>query len=428
MNYELLKKENNKVTISMKASVEDFNAAVKSAYTKERKRFNIPGFRKGKAPKSIIEKQYGEGVFYEEAINILLNEHYPKAIDELKLDVVDRPDVDIKEINMETGVELEAIVEVKPEFELDNYKGIEVEKVENPVTDEQLEEELKRVQDQNGRVITIEEGKVENGDTANINYAGFLGEEQFEGGTAEGHDLTIGSGQFIPGFEEELVGAEVGADVDVNVTFPEDYQAENLAGQPVVFKVKVNSISRKELPELDDEFAKDVSEFDTLDEYKADLKRIMVEQAENADKAAQRDKVIEAVSGLVDIEIPQGMIDMETDHMLRDFQMQLQYSGLQLDKYFELTGTTVEQLRAQMADDALTRVKTNLVIEKVKELENIEATEEDLNAEMEKYAEAQKQDIEQIKKMFEADNFEYIKNTIAIRKTVDFLVDNAKLK
>jgi len=428
MNYELLKKENNKVTISMKVDAEGFNAAVKSAYTKERKRFNIPGFRKGKAPKSIIEKQYGEGVFYEEAINILLNEHYPKAIEELNLDVVDRPDVDIKEINEETGVELEAIVEVKPEFELDNYKGIEVDKVENPVTDEQLEEELKKVQDQNGRVITVEEGKVQEGDTANINYAGFLGEEQFEGGTAEGHDLTIGSGQFIPGFEEELVGAEVGADVEVNITFPEDYHAENLAGQAVVFKVKVNSISRKELPELDDEFAKDVSEFDTLDEYKADLKKIMVEQAENADKAAQRDKVIEAVSSLVDVEIPQGMIEMETDHMLRDFQMQLQYSGLQLDKYFELTGTTVEQLRAQMSDDALTRVKTNLVIEKVKELEKVEATEEDLNAEIEKYAEMQKQDVESVKKMFEADNFEYIKNTIAIRKTVDFLVDNAKLK
>jgi len=401
---------------------------VKDAYMNERKRFNIPGFRKGKAPKSIIEKQYGVGVFYEEAVNLLLNEHYPKAIDELNIDVVDRPDVDIKEINPETGVVLEAIVDVKPEITLDNYKGIEVEKIENPVTDEQVQEELERIQDQNGRVTTLEEGKVEEKDIANINYAGFLGEEQFEGGTADGHDLTIGAGQFIPGFEEALIGAEVGADVDVNVTFPEEYHAEHLAGQPVVFKVKVNSIQRKELPALDDEFASDVSEFDTLEEYKADLKRIMVEQAENADKAAQRDKVIEAVSELVDVEIPQGMINAETDQMLRDFQMQLQYQGLQLDKYFEITGSTEADLRGQMSADALTRVKTNLVIEKVKELEAIEATEEELNEEFEKYAEMQKSDVESIKKMFEADNFEYIKNTIAIRKTVDFLVDNAKLK
>jgi trigger factor len=428
MNYELLKKEDNKVTIGMTIDADGFNKAVKDAYMNERKRFNIPGFRKGKAPKSIIEKQYGVGVFYEEAVNLLLNEHYPKAIDELNIDVVDRPDVDIKEINPETGVVLEAIVDVKPEITLDNYKGIEVEKIENPVTDEQVQEELERIQDQNGRVTTLEEGKVEDKDIANINYAGFLGEEQFEGGTADGHDLTIGSGQFIPGFEEALIGAEVGADVDVNVTFPEEYHAEHLAGQPVVFKVKVNSIQRKELPALDDEFASDVSEFDTLEEYKADLKRIMVEQAENADKAAQRDKVIEAVSELVDVEIPQGMINAETDQMLRDFQMQLQYQGLQLDKYFEITGSTEADLRGQMSADALTRVKTNLVIEKVKELEAIEATEEELNEEFEKYAEMQKSDVETIKKMFEADNFEYIKNTIAIRKTVDFLVDNAKLK
>lgn len=427
MNYELLKKEDNKVTISMKVDADGFKAAVKDAYMKERKRFNIPGFRKGKAPKKIIESQYGEGVFYEEAINILLNEHYPKAIDELKLDVVDRPDVDIKEMN-EEGVVLEAVVEVKPEITVEGYKGIEVEKIENPVTDEQVQEELERVQDQNGRVVALEEGQVQDKDVANINYAGFLGEEQFEGGTAEGHDLTIGSGQFIPGFEEALIGAKVGDEVDVNVTFPEDYQAENLAGQAVVFKVKVNSISRKELPELDDEFAKDVSEFDTLEEYKADLKRIMTEQAENADKAAQRDKVIEAVAELVEVEIPNGMIDSEVDHMLRDFDMQLQYQGLNLDKYFELTGSKVEDLKGQMTEDAKVRVKTNLVIEKVTELENIEASEEDLNEEFEKYAEAQGRDIEEIKKMFEVDNFEYIKNTIAVRKTIDFLVDNATLK
>jgi trigger factor len=428
MNYELLKKENNKVTVSMTVDAEGFKTAVKAAYMKERGRFNIPGFRKGKAPKRVIETQYGEGVFFEEAINILLNEHYPKAIDELKLDVVDRPDVDIKDINVETGVVLEATVDVKPEIVVENYKGIEVEKIENPVSDEAVEEELKKVQDQNGRLLTLEEGKIQDKDVANINYAGFLGEEQFEGGTADGHDLTIGSGQFIPGFEEQLIGANVGDDVEVNVSFPEEYHAENLAGQAVVFKVKVNSISRKELPELDDEFAKDVSEFDTLDEYKADLKRIMVEQASNADKAAQRDKVIEAIAQTVEVEIPEGMINQEVDHMLRDFGMQLQYQGLQLEQYYQLTNSSEADLRSQMAEDASMRVKTNLVIEKVQELEAIEASEEDLNAEFEKYAEMQKTDVDAIKKMFEQDNFEYIKNTIAVRKTVDFLVENATLK
>lgn len=428
MKYELLKKEGTKVTISMSVDTEGFNKAVKEAYLKERKRFNIQGFRKGKAPKRMIEAQYGEGVFYEEAINILLNANYPTAVEELGLKVVDRPDVDVKEIGGENGLVLEAIVDVEPEFEMENYKGVEVEKIENPVTDEQVEEELAKVQDQNGRVITVEEGTVENNDVVNINYAGFLGEEQFEGGTAEGHDLTIGSGQFIPGFEEALLGAAVGADVDVNVTFPEEYQAEHLAGQAVVFKVKVNSISRKELPELDDEFAKDVSEFDTFEEYKADLRKTMEEQAANADKAALRDKVIEAVAELVDFDIPQGMVDTETNGMLREFGMQLQYSGLQLDKYYEITGTTEADLREQMAEDAKTRVKTNLVLNKVMETEKVEATEEDLNAEFEKYAEMQKSDVDTIKKMFEADNFEYIKNTIAIRKTVDFLVENAKLK
>jgi len=428
MNYEVLKKENNKVTLNMTVDADGFKAAVKDAYMRERGKFNIPGFRKGKAPKRVIETQYGTGVFYEEAINILLNQHYPKAIEELKLDVVDRPDVDIKEINEETGVVLEASVDVKPEVTIEGYKGIEVEKIENLVSDHDVEEELKRIQDQNGRVVTLDEGEIVDGDIATIDYKGFLGEEQFEGGTAEGHELTIGSGQFIPGFEDQLVGAKMGDDVEVNVTFPEDYRAEQLAGQAVVFKVHVHGISRKELPELDDEFAKDVSEFDTLEEYKADMMRIMKEQAENADKAATRDRVIEAVTKLVEIEIPEGMINTEVEHMLREFSGQLQQQGLQLEQYYQLTQSSEEDLRKQMAEDGSMRVKTNLVIEAIKAQEGIEATEEDLNAEFEKYAEMQKSDVESIKKIFEQDNFEYIKNTISIRKTIDFLVDNATIQ
>lgn len=428
MNYEVLKQENNKVTLNMTVGVDGFKTAVKEAYMRERGKYNVPGFRKGKATKKVIETQYGTGVFYEEAINILLNEHYPKAIEELKLDVVDRPDVDIKEISEEAGVILEATVEVKPVIEVTNYKGVKVEKIENIVSDIEVEEELKRVQDQNGRVATLEEGVIQDGDTATIDYKGFLGEEQFDGGTADGHELTIGSGQFIPGFEEELIGAKMGDDVEVNVTFPEDYKAEHLAGKAVLFKVLVHAISRKELPELDDEFAKDVSEFDTLEEYKADLMKIMVEQAENADKAALRDRVIEAVSELVEVEIPAAMVNAEVEHMLREFSGQLEQQGLQLEQYYQLTQTSEEDLRKQMFEDASMRVKTNLVIDAVQTQENIETSEEDLNAEFEKYAKMQKSDVDSIKKIFEKDNFEYIKNNIAIRKTIDFLVDNASVQ
>lgn len=428
MNYELLKKEDNKVTISISVDVDGFKVAVKEAYLKERKHFNMSGFRKGKAPKKVIETQYGEGVFYEEAINIVLNQHYPTVVEELKLDVVDRPDVDVKEINPEVGIVIEATVEVKPEITVENYKGIEVEKIENIVTDDQLNEEIAKVQDQNARIVNLEEGVVQNLDKVDINYKGFLGEEQFDGGTADGHVLEIGSGQFIPGFEEQLIDAKIGTEVEVNVSFPEDYQAENLAGKAVVFKVDINSISRKELPELDDEFAQDISEFDTLEEYKADLKKVMIEQAANADKSALRDKVIEAVADLVDFDIPQGMINTEVDSMMKEFGMQLQHQGLELDKYYEITGSSEKDLKGQMSEDAKMRVKTNLVIENIKGLEKIEASEDDLNEELQKYADAQKMELDKIKKMFEADNFEYIKNTIATRKTVDFLVDNVNYK
>ena len=428
MNYEVLKKENNKVTLTMSVDAEGFKKSVQEAYMKERGKFNIPGFRKGKAPKKVIETQYGTGVFYEEAINLLLNEHYPKAVEALELDVVDRPDIDVKDMDVEKGVLLEATVDVKPEVTVEGYKGVEVEKVENVITDEDVEEELKRVQDQNGRVVTLDEGEVQEGDVVTIDYKGFLGEEQFDGGTAEGHELTIGSGQFIPGFEEQLIGAKMGDDVEVKVTFPEDYRAEHLAGNEVIFKVHVHSISRKELPELDDEFAKDVSEFDTLEDYKADMKKIMVEQAENADKSAQRDKVIEAVTDLVEVEIPEGMIQAEVDHMLKEFSMQLQQQGLGLDQYYSLTQSSEEDLRKQMSEDAKMRVKTNLVLEAIKAKEDFEVTEEELNAEFEKYAEMQKTDVDAIKKIFAQDNYEYIKDTIAMRKTIDFLVEHATMK
>jgi len=428
MNYNLIKKEGNNVSLKIAVTGEEFEVAVKKAYQKEGKKFNLPGFRKGKAPRRIIESQYGAGVFFEEAINILLPEAYGNAVDELKIDPVDRPEIDIESVDKTDGVVITANVVVKPEIKLGEYKGVEVENINVEISDEDVAKEVEAVREQNGRLVTKEEGAVVDGDTANINYAGFLGEEQFEGGTAEGHELVIGSGQFIPGFEEQIVGANVGDDIEVKVSFPEDYNAEHLAGQEVVFKVKVNSIKSKELPELDDEFAKDISEFDTLDEYKNDLKAKMQEQAKNNGEAALRDRIIDAAVANVEIDLPEAMVLTETDQMLREFDYQLKYQGLDLEKYCQFSGTSIDDLKEKMQEDATARVRTSLTLEEIAKAEKVEVSEEDLAEELEKMAEARKSSIDEIKKMFEADNYEYIKSTIVTRKTVDLLVESAKLK
>jgi len=427
MQSTLVKKEGNEVTLQITVSADDFQKAIQEAYLKNRKKFNIPGFRKGKAPRKIIEMQYGEGIFYEDAINIALPKEYDKAIDEHNLEPVDRPDIDIEQIEKGKDLVFTAKVTVKPEVKLGEYKGIEVNKIEYNVTDEDVEKDLEKTREMNARLITIEDRPVKENDTVIIDYKGFVEGEQFEGGTAENQTLVIGSGQFIPGFEEQLVGANKGDEVEVKVTFPEEYHSEELAGKEAELHVKINEIKFKELPQLDDEFAKDVSEFETLDELKDDIRKKLEETAKDKAEKETREKVLEKVVENTEIDIPEAMVDTEIDNMLRDFDFQLRYQGFDLEKYLEFTKTNIEDLRKQMRDDAYNRVKTSLVIEAIGEEENIEATEEDVNNELEKLAENHKTTVDKMKENFKAENFEYLKNTIKVRKTIDLLVENAKL-
>jgi trigger factor len=369
---------------------------------------------------------YGEGVFFDGALDIALSPAYAKALEELSIEPVARPDIDIKEIGKGKDLVFEAVVAVKPEVTLGDYKGVEVEKVNAEVSEEDLETELKKQQEMNGRLVNVEDRAIEDGDTAIIDFEGFVDGVAFEGGTGENHNLVIGSGQFIPGFEEQLIGKNAGETLDVNVTFPEPYQSAELAGKDAVFKVEVKGIKVKELPELDDEFAKDTSEFDTLEELKADIKTKMEESAKSQSESATRDRVIDAVVANMTAEIPDQMVEAEIDGMLQDFEYQLRYQGLDLEKYLEFTGSTMQEMREKMQDDALVRVRTSLTLETISKQENIEVTDEDLEKEFERLAEMQGQSVEDVKKMFGSQT-EYMKASIETRKTVDFLVENAKL-
>ncbi len=426
MSYELLKSEKNVATISITVPAKDFDEAVQKTYMKERGKFNIQGFRKGKAPRKIIEMNYGEGVFYDGALDVALSPAYAAAVDGLEIEPVARPDIDIKEIGKGKDLVFEAVVAVKPEVELGEYKGVEVEKVSAEVTEDAVEGELKKQQEMNSRLVNVEDRAVAEGDTAVIDFEGFVDGVAFEGGKGENHNLVIGSGQFIPGFEEQLIGKNLDEAVEVNVTFPEAYQAPELAGKDAVFKVAIKGIKVKELPELDDEFAKDTSEFDTLEEMKADIKAKLEESAKSQSETATRDKVIDAVVATMTAEIPDQMVEAEIDGMLQDFEYQLRYQGLELDQYLQFSGTTMQEMREKMQDDALVRVRTSLTLETVSKKENIEVTEEDLEKEFERLAEMQGQSVEDVKKLFGSQT-EYMKASIETRKTVDFLVENAKL-
>lgn len=426
MNYELVKKENSELTVKVTVDWSEFEKAVKEAYNKTKSRYAIQGFRKGKAPLKMIENQYGEGVFYEEAVNIILPVQYEKAIDELKIDPVARPDIDLEQIEKGQDFIFTAVITVKPDVAIEGYKGMEVEEVLVTVTDELVQTELDKMAEQNSRIVNVEDKAIENGNTALIDYMGFVGEDQFEGGTAEGHELEIGSGSFIPGFEEQLIGKKIGDDTEVKVTFPEDYQSEDLAGKEAIFKVKIHEIKAKEVPVLDDEFAKDTSEFDTIEELKTSIKTELEEAAAKNQITAQRDKAIERATQLMDVVIPQAMIDSEVEGMLKDFDRQLQSQGMSLEMYSQFTGGTLDTLKDQMKGDAEVRVKTSLVIEKISELESIVATDADVEAEFEEIAKSQKVELEEVKKVYSGANREYVESSLRARKTVDFLVENAK--
>lgn len=427
MKAELIKKEGNKVTLKITVDNNKFEAAVNKAYNKSRNKYNIPGFRKGKAPRIVIETQCGKGIFYNDAIEILFPEVYPEAIKELDIDPIDNPDLDIEEISKDNGLVMVLNVEVKPEFELGNYKGIEIAKVENTVSDENVDAKLQEMVEKNARLVSVEDKALEDGDTAIIDFEGFENGVAFDGGKGENYNLVIGSNTFIPGFEEQLVGKKAGEEVEVNVTFPEEYHSQDLAGKPVVFNVKINDVKVKELSALDDEFAKDTSEFDSLDELKADVRAKLEEEAKNRADAETRNSVVEKVAENTEIEIPEVMIQHQIDNMLNELNYQLQYQGFGLQQLLEMTGRTMEELREERKEDAKKLVKSSLVLEAITKAEGIEATEEEFKAELEKMASAYNMEVEKIEASLRDADKEDIKGQIKIRKTIDLLVDNATI-
>ena len=425
MNSKLEKLENNVATLEISVSAEKLEEGIMKSYLKNVKKFNIAGFRKGKAPRKIIERHYGEAVFYEDAINIICPDAYDEAVKEHNLEPVDRPDIDVVDIESGKGLIFKAVVTVKPEVALGQYKGIEAEKKEYNVTDEEVDKEIETIREKNARLVEVSDRPVKNGDITIIDFKGFVDDKQFEGGTSENFSLEVGSGQFIPGFEEQMVGAELGKEIDVNVQFPKEYNSEELAGKPALFKVTVKEIKEKQLVELDDEFAKDVSEFDTLDELKADIRKKKEEQYKRMEKQQYEDEVINKVVENATVDIPEVMIDAQVRIMLRDFDYQLRYQGLNLEAYLKYMNMDIDNLKESYRDTAKSRVKSQLVLEKVAEAEGIAATEEDLNAEIEKTAKHYNQDLEKFKKTLKEDEITYIKDGIVIQKAIDFLVDNS---
>lgn len=427
MKAELVKKEGNKVTLKITVDNNKFEEAVNKAYNKTKGKYNIPGFRKGKAPKVVIETQYGKGVFYNDAIDMLFPEVYPEAIKELNINPIDRPDLDIEEISKDNGLVMVVNVEVKPEFELGAYKGIEISKVDNTVSEEDVEARLNEMVNRNARLTSVEDKALENGDTAVIDFEGFENGVAFEGGKGENYNLVIGSNTFIPGFEDQLVGKKAGEEVEVNVTFPEAYHAENLAGKPVVFNVKVNDVKVKEVPALDDEFAKDTTEFETLAELRADVKAKLEEQAKNAADAEMRNALVEKVSANTEVEVPEAMVQHQIDNMLMELNYQLQYQGLNLEQLLQMTGRGLDELREERRADAERLVKSSLVLEAIAEKENVEANDADVDAELEKMAAMYNMEVEKIKSSLRETDIEDIKGQIKIRKTLDLLVENATI-
>ena len=418
------KTDKNIVSFQFSVSPEEFEKAVQKAYKKNVKKINMPGFRKGKAPRIIIEKAYGKEVFYEDAINFVLPDAYDKAVEENGISPVAQPEIDLKSEKIEPDKEIifTAKVVVKPEFELGEYKGVKAEKAVYETTDENVNEEIEKLRERNSRLVPVEDRAVQADDIANINFEGFVDDVAFEGGKGENFDLTIGSGQFIPGFEDQLLGKNVGDDVEVKVTFPDEYHAEDLAGKDAVFKVKINSLKVKELPEADDDFAMDVSEFDTLDEYKADIKAKLEKANEDKAKHETEQNVIDAVCANTEIDIPDEMIDSQIDSMIRDMDMQMRYQGIDLNTYMQYTGQTMDTIREQYKPEAEKRVKTTLVLEKVSEVEKIEPTDEDVENEYQKISEENGMKIDDIKKYIKEDD---VKARIKAEKAINLLVESA---
>ena len=425
MNCKVEKTEKaNEVKLEITIEAEKFDNAMKKVYFQNAKYFNIPGFRKGKAPMNIVEKYYGAQIFYEDAFNEVATEAYDEALEANKIDAVSRPVVDIKQMEKGKDVIFTAVVQTKPEVELGKYKGIEIPKVEYKVEEKDIEHELGHMQEHNSRLITVDDRALENGDIATIDFEGFVDGVAFDGGKAEGHELEIGSGSFIPGFEDQLVGMKIDEEREIKVTFPKEYFSKDLAGKEAMFKVKLHEIKRKELPELDDEFAKDVSEFDTLAELKASIKEKIEKNNEQRQKYETEDLAIKAVCGDVKVDIPSGMVEFEVENMMKDFEQRLSYQRLNLDQYLKMIGKTEEEMKKEYEPQAIEAIKSRLVLEAIIKAEKIEASEDEIKAKMEEMAKNYGKKVEEIS---ENENLKkYLKEGIESEKALEFIVSNAK--
>ncbi len=427
MNSVLEKKENNKATFSIEIGEDKFEKAVQKAYLKNRNRFSIPGFRKGKVPRKIIEMNYGEGVFYEEALNSLLPEAYDEAVENLELEPVDTPEVDIEQLEKGKPLIIKVEVTIKPEVKLGDYKSIEIEKIEYNVTDENIDMELNNIKEMNGRIIDASDRETKKGDILTIDFEGYVDGEQFEGGTAENQELEIGADRFIKGFEEQLIGKKKGDKVDVKVTFPEDYFEEKLKGKEALFKVTIHEIKEKILPILDDEFAKDVSEFDTLEEYKQSIKERLEKEAKDKEQIDIENKAVEKVVELSEMDIPEVMVENQINNEIGEFDYRLKIQGLSIDKYLELTNSTIDDFKEQVKPVAEKKVKADLVLDAIAKIEKLEVSDEDLDNELERLAEEYNQeDVEKFKEDMKKGDLEHLKTGIMRDKTIELLVKNIK--
>ena len=422
MSLQVEKLEKNMAKLTIEVSAEELEKAIEGAYQKNKNKISIPGFRKGKAPRKMIEQMYGKGIFLEDAANALIPEHYSKAVEECELEIVSQPEIDVTQAEPGKAFIFTAEVAVKPEVTLGEYKGVEVPKSETEVTDEDVEAELKKEQEKNSRTVTVEDRGAENGDITTIDFEGFVDGVAFEGGKGTDYPLTIGSHSFIDTFEDQIIGMNIGDEKEINVTFPEEYHVDDLKGKPAMFKVSVKEIKEKQLPELNDEFAQDVSDFDTLDEYKDDLKNKIADRKSREAKAKQEDEAIAKIIESSKMDIPDAMVDTQVNRMVEDFAQRLQQQGLSVEQYFQYTGMTADKIMEEMKPEAVKRIQSRLVLEAVVKAENIETSDEEFEAELKKMAEAYKMELDQIKEFMGDYEKKQIKEDLAIQKAVDVIV------
>lgn len=425
MSLQVENLEKNMAKLTIEVSADEFDKAMEKAYHKNKNKINVQGFRKGKAPRAMIEKMYGAGIFYEDAANIVIPDAYEKAAEESKLEIVSQPSIDVVQIEKGKSFIFTAEVALKPEVTLGEYKGVQVEKKAAEITEEEIEKELDRVREQNARTITVEDRPAQDKDTAVIDFEGFVDGVAFEGGKGENHPLTLGSHSFIEGFEEQLVGKNIGEDIDVNVTFPENYQAKELQGKPALFKVKIKEIKAKELPQLDDEFAQDVSDFETMAEYREDIKKNLLERKEKQFQNEKEEAVVAKIVENAQMEIPDPMVDAEVRQMADDFARRIQSQGLTIEQYFQFTGLDAKKFVEQMKPQALKRIESRLVLEAVVKAENIVASDEDIEKEISDMASMYQMEIEKLKEMLGEKEREQIALDMAVKKAVDFVVNEA---